>query len=61
MKTIYISVSNEKCQNQCQVFINLVMSLQRRDSWVLNEGGVQDSAILIGKRREQIVIKTGDG
>ena len=61
MKTIYISVSNEKCQNQCQVFINLAMSLQRRDSWVLNEWGVQDSAILIGKRREQIVIKTGDG
>lgn len=61
MKTTCISVNNEKCQNQCQFFVNLVMPLPRRYSWVLNEWGVQDSAILIGKRREQIVIKIGDG
>ena len=61
MKTTCISVSNGKCQNQSQFFVNLVMPLPRRYSWVLNEWGVQDSAILIGKRKEQIVIKIGDG
>ena len=41
-KVADLSVSNEKCQNQCDVFINLVVSLQRRYSWMLNKWGVQD-------------------